>query len=619
MALPTRMDWAKIPRILAGTWPQPVPERIIVQPGDTKALDAALGLMDGFEQGYVVLDTEYNQDTKFLLMLGIGLRHAGVTQGAQIEWHHLAWWPKQQILRRVKTLVRAFPVVLQNLLADIPVLEQNMGIMADEYTRVDDLMLLHACLWSELPHTLEFLASIYGQHPKMKHLAKTDPFLYNWGDVLDTISAWEGVSQELEHDPLSRQVYQTQSLPIALRSLLPAKRRGILVNLPRVESASAENITLISAAESLARAWVGWPMKLGSNPHVAHYLYEHAALPRQKHRKTKKTTIEADAIAVLRAGLHPIPDLEEEEREGLTVEMALARIEEGADPILEARVLFAGARQVESHYLRPALHAKDGRFYPDFLLHAQASGRWSTNDPPLAQLPADLQDIICPDPGTTWLGWDWKQIEPRILEAITKDEEALARWDEDRYLRFTSIFFPGATPAHSMWDHYRKFTKRKILKMHYGGQPHSFTPGANKLGLDKKLETQASLRYLASRPRLTEWQRRTAGEALQTRTSRTFMGRLRRLLGDHQSLVGQAYDHPMQGAVSDIFNLTHVRILDELSWLWWVYGSHDSQWWGCPNEQVVETWPKLKAIVEQEWDIHGVRVRFPASWKERVA
>jgi DNA polymerase I-like protein with 3'-5' exonuclease and polymerase domains len=260
-----------------------------------------------------------------------------------------------------------------------------------------------------------------------------------------------------------------------------------------------------------------------------------------------------------------------------------------------------------------------GRFYPDFLLHTQASGRWSTNNPPLAQLPEDLRDIIGPDPDTTWLGWDWQQIEPRILEALVRDDEALARWDEDRYLRFTSIFFPGATPAHPMWDHYRKFTKRKILKLHYGGRPDSFTPGANKLGLDKRLETQASLRYLASRPKLVEWQQRTAKEALRTRESRTFLGRLRRLLGDSQTIIGQAYDHPMQGGVSDIFNLTHVQILDELPWLWWVYGAHDNQWWGCPNERVEETWPMLKAIVEQPWDVHGVVVRFPASYKERVA
>ena len=34
--------------------------------------------------------------------------------------------------------------------------------------RFDDSMLAHAVLWSELPHTLEFLESVCSPHPKMK-------------------------------------------------------------------------------------------------------------------------------------------------------------------------------------------------------------------------------------------------------------------------------------------------------------------------------------------------------------------------------------------------------------------------------------------------------------------
>ena len=171
MRIPTMMDWAKIPRILAGTWPEPVPERIVVRSGDAVALDAALALMDSFQGSYAVIDTEYNRETKFLLLLGIGLSNGSNGSdlvGCQIEWHHLSWWHKQQVARRVKTLVRGVPVVFQNLLADMPVLEQAMEIVPEEYKRVDDLMLAHAVLWSEWPHDLEFLASLYGRYPKMK-------------------------------------------------------------------------------------------------------------------------------------------------------------------------------------------------------------------------------------------------------------------------------------------------------------------------------------------------------------------------------------------------------------------------------------------------------------------
>ena len=396
-------------------------------------------------------------------------------------------------------------------------------------------------------------------------------------------------------------------------------RLGIRINLARAHAASAENTRLISAATALARASVGWPLNLGSNPHLSQYLYGECGFPVQKDSHTHKPTIGAEAIAKLRIKVGPPPDLEEQERHGLSIPQALERVEAGANPVLEARVIYAWALQEQSHYIQPALAAKDGRFYPQFLIHAQASGRWSTNHPPLAQLPDYLEDLICPDEGWTWLGWDWKQIEPRILDALVKDEEALARWDEDRYARFTGIFFPGTTPEHPMWTPRRKFTKTKILKLHYGGDPASPTPGAVALGLNKKLETQASLHYLASRPKLAAWRLKTMEEARRTGLSRTFLGRLRRLSDHPEKNIRAAFDHPMQGAVSDIFNLTYLAIKRTLPWLRWVYGKHDSQIWSCPQERVQETWPQLKAIVEREWDVQGVTVRFPAEWKERAS
>ena len=645
MRIPTMMDWAKIPRILAGTWPEPVPARIVVRSGDAVALDAALALMDSFQGSYAVIDTEYNRETKFLLLLGIGLSNGSNGSdlvGCQIEWHHLSWWHKQQVARRVKTLVRGFPVVFQNLLADMPVLEQAMEIVPEEYKRVDDLMLAHAVLWSEWPHDLEFLASLYGHYPKMKHLAEDDPLMYNWGDVLETASAWEAVSKELAADPASKAIYEGQSLPIA-RSLLASKKRGIRVNRPRVEQASGENLALVADAERLARAWVGWPLNLGSNPHVSLALYGHAGLARQKHKKTKKVTIDADAIATLRTQLAPFPDLEEEERHGLTLDQALARIEEGANPVLEARVLFAGARQIESHYLRPALAAPDGRFYPDFLLHAQASGRWSTNHPPLAQLPEDLRDILQPDEGWPWLGWDWDQIELRLNAALSGDTPTLQAFEQGwdiHTLNACDLFgYPhpqdlrdphgsggdGAWRGSLGWqgkgDTRRVFAKRFVYRLDYGGDPRlaGDIPGAKVLGLTAAKLVQVANRYLAAHPAKAAWRLRVAGEARTTRESRTFCGRLRKLMGDSQQIVREAFNHPMQGGVADIFNLTYVRILTELPSLRWVYGMHDSQWWACPQERVQETWPRLKALVEAAWDVAGVTVAFPATWKERAA
>ena len=75
----------------------------------------------------------------------------------------------------------------------------------------------------------------------------------------------------------------------------------------------------------------------------------------------------------------------------------------------------------------------------------------------------------------------------------------------------------------------------------------------------------------------------------------------------------------MQAGVSDIANLTAVRIAEELPWLELMYQMHDGWQWQCPLDRVEETRPVLKAIVEQEWEMYGTKLTFPASWKERYA
>src|SRR5207244_4262594 len=101
-------------------------------------------------------------------------------------------------------LIKSTKVVFQNSLADIPVLERNLGIKYSDYFGVEDSMLAHACLWSDWPHTLEFLASMYGKYEKMKHLSASDPSLYNWGDVIETISVFEGLQSEFRRDSMSK-------------------------------------------------------------------------------------------------------------------------------------------------------------------------------------------------------------------------------------------------------------------------------------------------------------------------------------------------------------------------------------------------------------------------------
>lgn len=653
MRIPSHRDWAKIPKILSGEWPLPVPERIVITPDTLHLLSSHefTGLVErAFRAEYLAIDLEYDPKTRFLTLLGLGFKelHTEQVTGFQVQWPTLPQWAKGEIQDTIKRLVHDVPVVFQNAIgAELPTLKKNFGLEYSDFKHIDDTMLAHAILWSEWPHDLEFLASIYSPYNKLKHLHDKDFQLYNWGDVIDTIAVWEALREEFNNDPNSHDVYERQSLKL-IPLILEAHERGLRVNKDEVGPAKEILIERIKKAERLAWAGCGFPINLGSPKQLQWFLYKFLSLGGNKESKTGKGSIGGDEIAALRGKVGPEPDFQSEEENGLSFEAAMERVIHGANPILEARVIYANALQEYSHYILPCYVGKDDtngladRIYPEFKIHAQVTGRWSTTGVPMAQLPDHLRNIVCPDDGTVWLGYDWDQIELRILAALSGDAPLLDAfrhsWDIHT-LTACELFglpYPSVRTAdlHTVldcaewrrrinWsgkeDARRKFAKQFIYRLNYGGSAHGAItiPGAKQLGLNATKLSQASNRYLASHPGLSKWRQEMAYLVSGKRfpTIRSPLGRKRILLSEGPKSLREAYDTPMQSGVSDVANLVAVFLFESFPWLRFQYQLHDGWWWGCPVERVQETISPLKSIVEREWKINDMVVKLPATFK----
>lgn len=280
------------------------------------------------------------------------------------------------------------------------------------------------------------------------------------------------------------------------------------------------------------------------------------------------------------------------------------------------------------------------RVYPQQKIHPQTSGRWSTTDPPLAQLPKKLRNIVMPDPGWEWIKFDFDQIEPRLGAALANDVPSL-EWFAKGYdyhtlnmCDFLEIPFPPVltkalhtNPECEEWrnrihwegdgDIRRKFAKSFSLRLDYGGDPASAgdVPGAKQLGFTKERLVRAANSFLAAHPAKAAYRNRIREEALRTRTIRTFNGRRRKLNGEPEDIVREAFNHPMQGGVADIFNLTLIRIYEELAGgVRWVSGMHDAQTWACREEQYEQCKAQISEIIHRPWNVYGVQVIFPASF-----
>jgi DNA polymerase-1 len=442
----------------------------------------------------------------------------------------------------------------------------------------------------------------------LKHLSHSNPEKYNWGDVVETMSVWERMKVELGNDPLTEKIYRTQSLKV-IPGILKRQRMGIRINRERVEEAKLFYSLELKRAAQLARAHAGYPLNIGSEKQLKQYLYGIEGFKVKK--LLGKATVNDEAIAALRNSVLPF-DSDTELEEPLTSTEALLRCGEGAHPVLEGRVVYIGARQILTHFLAPM---SGERFYPNISIHAQASGRWSI--PPLTQMPKSLRDIIIPDEGMCWITWDWKSIEPRLLAVISNDIPSLEAFErgEDVYSLAAEEAFGWPSPVE---DFKRLFTKRFVLRLNYGGNAYGAgsIPGAKTLGLTPQTLVQASQRYLQAHPALSEWRGGVSSVAMTKRETRTFMGRRRRLLNPSLGAVERAaFNHPMQGGVVDIANTTFLEIYENLPWSNFVYSMHDFQAWEVSVEKKEESFELIKEIVCKEWNIGGVKMRFPADFK----
>ena len=618
-----RSDFHRARRFLEGTWPEPLPP----------VADFTEVLMDACP--YVVIDTEYQYEPKEnrawdratrLDLIGV----YGPSQPAvQFEWYKEGVDRQASFTEWLRHVVSHGTVVMQNTSADVLVLDKWLGIKYEDYRQIEDTMYAHACRWAEHPHDLEYLESIYGRRRKAKHLARIDPLRYNLGDLASTADAWDALSVELDRDPLSRAVYYDMLLPLR-PVVMDSEKRGIRVDKERVASLKVMLQEKADFARLVVEAYAGFPANPNSSDQLVALL---------KEDKLKINSLAADKLVTARGEFLTV-----DPREDLTPAALMERIEDGGHALLEARAAFIQADKQLGAYINPLL-MEDGavqdRVYPHFLPTAQDNGRWSTTNPPLAQIPVSLRDIITADEGWPWLGWDWSAIELRILAAMAHDDMLLAAFENDWDLHVihcceifgyplpTNLADPHSSDEDAGWrathswqgkdDKRRVFAKGFVYRLIYGGDPRNAhtLPGANKLGMAKEELISGSYRWLSKHPGLTELWREIKEATLSRGEVRDWHGR-RRVLTEREPnrRMRQALDMPMQSGCSMVFNETIIRIAQEMPDARFVYGCHDSQYWALPERKYDDYMPRIMAIADRDWTIRGVTIRLACDFHD---
>lgn len=244
-----KRDWARVPQILRGAWPEPLPPLDPSHPSEWPA-EAAFDTEFHTEYGRQIL-TRYSMFTD-----GVGGPHLWVVESDGV--HN---WP----------IIRSRPrVIMHNIEADY---EHFYELTGTRDIDIEDTMFAHACNWSDLDHDLDFLGSMDARINRWKHLMRTNPRVYAGGDAVGTWDAWQSAKRSFRQDPDSEKVYRTQVLPL-FPIIARARTHGVRVDGARVLVALDALDEQCASAERVAQAWAGWPLGLGSSQQVAKQLYD---------------------------------------------------------------------------------------------------------------------------------------------------------------------------------------------------------------------------------------------------------------------------------------------------------------------------------------------------------
>ena len=131
---------------------------------------------------------------------------------------------------------------------------------------------MHAVLWSDLPHDLAYLGSLFARTNSWKHLGY-ESLAYSAGDALGTWDVAMALSREMQEDPQSYWIYRNSVFPLAA-SIMEAERVGLALDEERVQQAIGHFESEAQAVTHEAQAYAGYPLLLSSPDQVGRWLYE---------------------------------------------------------------------------------------------------------------------------------------------------------------------------------------------------------------------------------------------------------------------------------------------------------------------------------------------------------
>ncbi len=376
------------------------------------------------------------------------------------------------------------------------------------------------------------------------------PYQQYLGEKSDVVlSLKEVLEPELRRDPALVKIYESIEMPL-IPVLARMEARGILIDVPLLRQMSSAMGSQLAELERRIYAESGTEFNINSPQQLAHVLFEKLQYPAIKKTKgTKAYSTSMDVLQELASHGFAVPQL-----------------------ILQHREL----HKLKSTYIDalPQIVGKDGRVHTSFNQAVAATGRLSSSDPNLQNIPIrteqgrEIRKAFIAKEGSVLLTADYSQVELRILAHISQDASLIETFRRGADIHRATASKIFNVPEEQLTAEQRRAAKTINFGVLYGMSAFRLS---NELNISTAQAKDFIDAYFARYPKIEEYLDRTLEEARKTGKVTTLFGRVRYIPEIHNksftvrgNAERMATNAPIQGTAADILKLAMIALDQKL-------------------------------------------------------
>ncbi|HEU0153920.1 MAG TPA: DNA polymerase I [Arenimonas sp.] len=379
-------------------------------------------------------------------------------------------------------------------------------------------------------------------------VALDDATQYAAEDADVTLRLHRVLSARLAAEPTLQAVYRDIEMPL-VPVLTRMEATGVLIDVAELRRQSADLSQRMMAAQQRAHELAGRAFNLDSPKQLGQLLFDELKLPALVKTPTGAPSTNEEALEAI-ADQHELPRL-----------------------VLDYRGL-AKLRNTYTDKLPDMVNPDTGRVHTSYHQAGAATGRLSSNDPNLQNIPIRTEDgrrirkaFIAPE-GRRIVACDYSQIELRIMAHLSGDPGLLSAFEGGLDVHRATAAEVFDVPLDQVSSDQRRAAKAINFGLMYGMSAFGL---AKQLGIGRGEAQDYIALYFGKYPGVRDYMERVRQQAREQGYVETVSGRRLQLNEIHSRNQAQragaeraAINAPMQGTAADIIKRAMVSVQDWL-------------------------------------------------------